>query len=81
MKNLIGFTLAITSMLFVACGNPTTEATTNDTSAKMVTDTMTSDMMSTKTYDVSLVNNKKILHVVCQLRQEYQIQHIMKNMY
>jgi YHS domain-containing protein len=59
MKNLIGFTLAITSMLFVACGNPTTEATTNDTSAKMVTDTMTSDMMSTKTYDVSLVNNKK----------------------
>ena len=59
MKNLIGFTLAITSMLFVACGNPTTEATTNDTSANMATDTMTNDMMSSKTYDVSLVNNKK----------------------
>jgi len=42
-------------LLFVACGNPSSEATVNDTTAA----TMAMDTILTKTYEVSLVNNKK----------------------
>ena len=55
MRNIIGTTLTITCLVFVACGNPVSEKKVNDTTATSVA----IDTMSTKTYDVSLVNNKK----------------------
>ena len=55
MKKIIAVTFISTSILFVACGNPTTEASVSDTAAA----TMAMDTMATKTYEVSLVNNKK----------------------
>jgi YHS domain-containing protein len=55
MKKIIAAMLISSSVLFVACGNPTSDATVNDTAAA----TMAMDTMSTKTYEVSLVNNKK----------------------
>ncbi len=55
MKKIIGSTLIGACLLFEACGNPTTDAMGNDTA----TASMAMDTMSTKTYEVSLVNNKK----------------------
>ena len=54
MKRKIGLILILGACGFAGCGNPTTEATVNDTTAKIAMDTM-----STKTYEVSLVDNKK----------------------
>lgn len=60
MKKIIAVTFISTSFLIVACGNPTTEASVSDTAAAtMAMDTMAMDTMATKTYEVSLVNNKK----------------------
>lgn len=55
MKKIIGSTLIGACLVFVACGSPATEVNSNDTSSA----TMTMDTMATKTYEVSLVNNKK----------------------
>ena len=55
MKKIIGTTLIGACLLIVACGNPSTEANGSDTTAT----TMAIDTMATKTYEVSLVNNKK----------------------
>jgi YHS domain-containing protein len=55
MKKIIGSTLIGACLVFVACGSPATEVNSNDTSSA----TMAMDTMATKTYEVSLVNNKK----------------------
>lgn len=55
MKKIIGTTLIGACLVFAACGSSTSEATVNDTAAA----TMAMDTMTTKTYEVSLVNNKK----------------------
>jgi YHS domain-containing protein len=55
MKKIIGSTLIGGCLIFAACGSPATEINSSDTS----TATMAMDTMATKTYEVSLVNNKK----------------------
>lgn len=55
MKNIIGSTLIGACLIFVACGSPASEANSVDTSSA----TIAMDTMATKTYEVSLVNNKK----------------------
>lgn len=60
MKKIIGSSLIGACLIFVACGSPATEVNSSDTSAANIAmDTIANDIMSTKTYDVNLVNNKK----------------------
>lgn len=61
------------SMVFVSCNN--TEAPNQE-----VTDTTSQTNMeaAAASFPVSMVNNKKILPVACQLQQAFQIQHIIK---
>ena len=56
MKKIIGLSLIVTTLYLAACGGQQTEKAeaTKDTATLMSTDTV-----SSKTYAVSLVNNKK----------------------
>jgi YHS domain-containing protein len=56
MKRIIGLSLVVTASFFAACGSRQNEKAeaTKDTATSMSTDTA-----STKTYAVSLVDNKK----------------------
>ena len=54
MTKIIGASIITTCVLLAACGNSTSTATNNDTTRNLAMDTMVS-----KSYDASLVNNKK----------------------
>ena len=59
MKSIFGLAFMTMGMVLTACNNPTTANSKTEAAAADSTAAMAIDSLATKTYDLSLVENKK----------------------